>query len=523
MSIERNFDIPFVAGMALACLLALNAGEGALADTEQVRQLAGDLQICTVPNPRRPSSAFNISQSAADASGDYWVAYSCREACANWRQCQVPAYTGGGRALMEGDAPKQALAFVVDGMGGHLAFTTRQGGSKTVLLHTGIGGTSYMRSLSGQIEGAANAKVVMVRWESGFSGWGWFTRTSAPAARVPNVTRRVASMIAWVHENLAGAGDFGTVGCSMGTQATLGAVYWHDVDPVVDYQLMVGGPPLWDINSGCGRRKHSSGFCDLDATRACSSHADCAALSPRSRCTIPGPIPLAWLYEQVVNHVHATQACDVSAVDDGTGIHAPFDESGFAFVAGDWDFDHPIDFQMDIWGRDGDRRWAMGDAMRVFNSIRSAAGHAKRWNTTKDSGHCAAIGNGRALQLLTSGMNLGDDPPPSPPPPMALTADGDRSTLALAPLFTEIGGPLSFTATSDNPDLVTLYVENGELILEANADGAEGTAHISVTATDRAGQTASIRFNLVLEFVPPSWLRNWRLEWVRELRAAQQP
>ena len=507
---------------ALAFVLALNAGEGALADTRQVRQLAGDLQICTVPNPRSPSSAFSISQSATDANGDYWVAYGCREACANWRQCQVPAYTRGGRALMEGDAPKQALAFVVDGMGGHLAFTTKQGGSKTVLLHTGTGGTNYMQSLSGQIEDTANAKVVMVRWERGFSGWGWFTRTSAPATRVPNVTRRVASMMAWVHENLAGAGDFGTVGCSMGTQATLGAVYWHDVDPVVDYQLMVGGPGLWDINSGCGRRKYSSGYCDLDATRTCSSDADCAALSPRSRCTIPGPIPLAWLYEQVVNHVHATQACDVSAADDGTGIHAPFDESGFAFVTGDWDFDHPIDFQMDLWGSDGDRRWAMGDAMRVFNSISSAAGHAKRWNTTRDSGHCAAIGNGRALQLLTSGMNLGNDPSP-PLPPVVLTADGSRTTLALAPLFTAISGPLSFTATSDNPGLVAAYIENGELILDANADGAAGAAVITVTATDQTGQTASVRLSLVVEFVPPSWLRNWRLQWMRGLPVAEQP
>ena len=401
--------------LAAAVLPALAGAGEASADTDRIRRLADTLQICTVPDPQRPSSAFDVSRSATDADGDYWVTYGCREACADWRQCQAPAYRrDGGRVLMEGDAPKQAVAFVVGGMGGHLAFTTRQGGGKTVLLHTGLGGASYMQSLSGQIEGAADAKVVMVRWESGFSGWGWFTRTSAPAARVPDLTRRVAGMIAWVHENLAGPADFGTVGCSMGTQATLGAVYWHDVDPVVDYQLMVGGPGLWDINSGCGRRIYPSGYCDLDARRACSSNAHCADLSARSRCTIPGPIPLARLYEQVVNHVHATEACDVSAAGGGTGIHAPFDESGFAFTTGDWDFDHPIDFQMDLWGSDGDRRWAMGDAMRVFNSITSAAGHEKRWNTTPDSGHCAAIGNGRALQLLMSGMNLGDDPPPPP-------------------------------------------------------------------------------------------------------------
>ena len=400
--------------LAAAVLPALAGTGEASADTDPIRRLAGNLHICTVPDPQRPSSAFDISRSETDANGDYWVAYRCREECADWRRCQVSAYTRGGRALMEGDAPKQAVAFVVDGMGGHLAYTTRQGGGKTVLLHTGLGGASYMQSLSRQIEDAADAKVVMVRWEPGFRNWGWFTRTSAPAARVPDLTRRVAGMIAWVHENLAGPADFGTVGCSMGTQATLGAVYWHDVDPVVDYQLMVGGPGLWDVNSGCGRRIYPSGYCDLDASRACSSDAHCAHLSARSRCTLPGPIPLAWLYEQVVNHVHATRACDVSTADGDTGIHAPFDESGFAFTAGDWDFDHPIDFQMDLWGSDGDRRWAMGDAMRVFNRITSAAGHEKRWNTTPDSGHCAAIGNGRALQLLMSGMNLGDDPPPPP-------------------------------------------------------------------------------------------------------------
>ena len=374
----------------------------------QIAALAGNVQICQAASP---SSAFDVSRSASDANGDYWVAYRCKTNCADWQQCRMAADAGGG-------GPKQRLAFVVDGMGGHFSFTTEQTGAKTVLLHTGTGGTNFMYSLSRQIESASDAKVVMVRWERGFSSWGWFTRTSAVATRVPNVTRRIASVLAWVHENLAGAAEFGTVGCSMGTQATLGAVYWHSgVDSLVDYQLMVGGPGLWDINAGCGRRQYTSGYCDLDASRACSAHADCSDLSARSRCVIPGPIPFASLYESVVNHVHATQACDVSAADGTTPIHAPFDESGFGFTTGDWDFDHPIDFQMDIWGSDGDSRWAMGDAMHVFNSITSASGHPKRWNTTPDSNHCAAIGNGRALELVVAGMNLGRSSPPPPPPP----------------------------------------------------------------------------------------------------------
>ena len=482
-----------------------------------IASLAGDLQICQAANP---SSAFDISRSATDANGDYWVSYACKAACSDWRECQMAASSGGG-------GPKRALAFVVDGMGGHFSFTTGQSGQKTVLLHTGTGGTSFMHSLSAQIENASDAKVVMVRWASGFSNWGWFTRTSAPATRVPQVTRRIASVIAWVHENLAGSSDFGTVGCSMGTQATLGAVYWHDVDSVVDYQLMVGGPGLWDINAGCGRRSYTSGYCDLDASRACSGNSDCSDLSARSRCVVPRPIPLAWLYESVINHVHATQACKVSQASSSTPTYAPFDESGFGFTTGDWDFDHPIDFQMDLWGRDGDSRWAMGDAMRVFNSIVSASGHEKRWNTTKNSNHCAAIGDGKALQLLMAGMNLGQSAPPPPPPPLppnrppgvavaappeiALTANGDRTLVQLAPLFDGRGETLTYQATSGNPALVAVYIEGETLVLEANANGNEGIALITLTAMDWAGQSATLSFRVTVEFAPPIFWRGWRL------------
>ena len=407
---------------ALPIMLCCGAVSGS---SEHILQLAGDLQICKPQDPQNPASAFDIALSAADENGDYWVAYRCKEACADWRQCQAPAHSAKGEALMEGDAPKQALAFVVDRMGGHLAYTARQGGDKTLLLHEGGGGTIFMRRLSGQVEGASDAKVVMARWDAGYTDavsspewpveWGWFTRTSPPAARVPDLNRRVASLIAWVHEHLAGPADFGTVGCSMGTQATLGAVYWHEVDEVVDYQLMIGGPGLWDINAGCGLRRYPSGFCDLDARRACSSDADCRDLSERSECNKPRPIPVTWMYESVINHVHATQACNILEADGNSGTYAPFDESSFAFTQGDWDFNLNIDFQMDVWapvnlkesGFGGDENWAMGHAMRVFNSIRPTAGREKSWRATTDSNHCDPMAEGdQALRMLMSGMNL---------------------------------------------------------------------------------------------------------------------
>ena len=108
---------------ASAFMAALACGSA----SAQIASLAGELQICQAENP---SSAFNVTQSATDANGDYWVAYACKAACSDWRECQMTASSGGG-------GPKKALAFVVDGMGGHFSFTTGQSGQKTLLLHTG--------------------------------------------------------------------------------------------------------------------------------------------------------------------------------------------------------------------------------------------------------------------------------------------------------------------------------------------------------------------------------------------------
>lgn len=504
-------------GLALAVCAASACGAAA-ADLAEVRELAAELQICQPRDPQQPASAFDVVRGQTAADGDYWVAYRCKQVCVDWRSCQAPGYWRG-QPLLEGDEPRAALAFVVGGMAGHLAFTTRQTGAKTVFLHDGVGGTRYMTNLARQIEAAANTQTIMVRWENGFRSWGWFTRPGPEATRVPALTRRVASLIAWVHEHLAGAGDFGTVGCSMGTQATLGAVVYYGVDAVVDYQLMVGGPPLWDLNAGCGRRRYASGFCDLDPAEACRADADCAGLSPRSQCIRPGPIPLAWLYESVVNHVHATQACDVANASVGTGIYPPFDESGFAFAEADWDVDHPIDFQLDLWGPDGDAAWALGDMMHVFNSIRSATGHRKRWLTTPDANHCAAIGNGRALAIVSEAMNLAADPLPPrlapAPADLTLAADGDRASVPLASLFLAEGESLVYEARSDSPALVAAQIVGDALVLEANAAGSDGTATITVRATNRAGQSTTASFQVAVTFSPPGFLRHWRLEWLR--------
>ena len=365
-----------------------------------IAELAAAVEICRVPNPHHPDSAFDVTKSSKDRHGDYYMTWQCREPCDDWRQCHVEARAKRGTV-------RRALAFVVDGMGGHVAYTTSQRGDRTLLLHGGMGGTNYLQPLAEAIERNSDAGTVMVRWEPGFERvWGWFTRTSAAASGMPAANKRVASVIAWVHEHLAGPGEFGTVGCSMGTVATFGAVYWHDVDEVVDYQLFSGGPALWDINAGCGLRTYSEGRCDVDAGVTCSTDADCSRLGPGSRCDVPRPIPPFRLYRQVVNHVHATPACAIPGDGEDLTPYAPFDRSSFAFSGGDWDLDHPVDFAMDVRGRDGDENWALGDTMRVFEDIRSAAGHDKRWHATVNSNHCAALFDGTALEMILERMDL---------------------------------------------------------------------------------------------------------------------
>ena len=72
-----------------------------------------------------------------------------------------------------------------------------------------------------------------------------------------------------------------------------------------------------------------------------------------------------------------------------------------------------------------------------------------------------------------------------PAPEVALLADGDRALLALAALFTPTGAgeALSYEASSDSPALLSVRIDRGRLVLDANDEGAEGVAAITVTAT----------------------------------------
>ena len=407
------------------------ATETAPSAKPSVSELAGMMQICKVPDPQQPSSAFNITQSEITTydnlwMDDYWVTYQCKETCDDWQQCAVPAYQYG-EPVMEGrlaDTQKQSLAFVVDGMGGHIAYSA-DGDDNNILFHTGAGGTNFSAEVANYMEQNSPAKTIMIRWEDGFRpsspdgeneypwAWGWYSRTSAEATTVPDLNQRVASAIAWASENLAGSGGFNTMGCSMATVATFGTVLWHGLDDIIDYQVLVGGPPMYDVNAGCNMETYTEGFCDEDASVSCSSDAQCKSVSDTAACSVPTQvsIPRYELFQSMANHVHATNACR----NDATEPYEPFNASGMKYATdGDWDVDHSIDLFVDIKREQnfskgdggGDEHWGLGHFGLIYQKMNMAPGSEKNWYAVNDSNHCESFENEEMLQIMVSNLVL---------------------------------------------------------------------------------------------------------------------
>ena len=439
-SLVGKFGEHVLLGFLLTGIAACSSGEVDEPPLTAIDQLAAELQICEIPDPTVPSSAFLIEEGPRSKDDghwmeNYWVKFQCKKQCDDWRTCSQAAHEGDDGAVIghgrDPDTAKRGLAFVVDGMGGHIAYTTDgKSSDKVMFVHQGGGATSFYSGPADLLEKAANVQTVMVRWEQkgfrvpsffpgeeGFEvGWGWFTRNSDEPATVVQQSRRVASAIAWVHEQFGAANTFGTMACSMGTNATLGPVLWHGLDDIIDYQLFSGGPFFWDVNSACGRRTYERGFCDLDGTTECGSDADCAGVSATAKCRVADTI---WeadyeLYESVINHTHATSACRIAeSLANQDEAFALFDESSYAFSEdADWAIDHPLDIVADIGGiyvdgdvevPQGDETLLLGHFLPVFDRIES---EQKRWHAFEDSLHCEKFETGELSELVIQGMQL---------------------------------------------------------------------------------------------------------------------
>ena len=95
-------------------------------------------------------------------------------------------------------------------------------------------------------------------------------------------------------------------------------------------------------------------------------------------------------------------------------------------------------------------------------------------------------------------------------PPADLLGAGDARIDLSAHFAAGGGGTLSYSATVDDARLATVSAEGAVLTVAANEDGEEGTATVTVVATDELGQTATLRFAVEVSPRPPGRWRGWR-------------
>ena len=446
---------------------ATETAEGAAPAAAALQSL---VQICAIPDPMDPTSAFDVERGEpVTAPGgwmpDYWVRYRCKEVCADFAQCAVPTRNfgmpfmpeqGGQEAaepqpaaapsaemppelqemVTHGRDPQRSkpmVAFVADDMGGYLSWSDDgHADAPLIYLQDGGGGTQWSVLTALDLEASARVRTAMVRWADGFrlsldpesgesEGWGFLTRTGPAASNIRDTTRRVAAIMSWIHDNMAGEPAFGTMACSMGTNATIAPVLFHGLDDIIDYQSFTGGPFFWDVHRACNLpTTYEQGYCAADGVTACAAEGEDEACAGEGNfCKLPGVIAggqfefASRLYESAVNHMHATDACDIG--EPGTERYADFDNSSYGLMADvDWNFDHRVDFLADVGGatatymgqtgfQPGDESSLLGHFMYIFNRIEPAAN--RHWHM-QPSHHCAAYAFGKAVAVAVEAMGL---------------------------------------------------------------------------------------------------------------------
>ena len=116
--------------------------------------------------------------------------------------------------------------------------------------------------------------------------------------------------------------------------------------------------------------------------------------------------------------------------------------------------------------------------------------------------------------LATAGSALGlFRPPPrvvGTAPSVELLGEDEFALDPTAFFAAADGGPLTFSATSSNPALVTAGTADGRIVVATAPSAGEGSAEVTVTAADDAGQTVSLTFSVVVQAGARGFLRGWR-------------
>jgi hypothetical protein len=417
-----------LAGFVLACS-TISAGIAAT-PTDSVTGLS--LDLCSQGKNR--SNAFD-SRSGLSSSGWQWAQYQCAPSCTaqTLDGCshdfiddgmQKITYTRGGKLRI-----MQSVEFVVDQMAGSIVFSPDGDPATTVVFHGGVGGTASRGSqLSTYLLANTNAKVVWISWLSGAPGVfgtdaaGWFTRKNAIKVTIKTQSLRPATVIRWIHDNIAGGTAIGTAACSMGTVATLSPGVWWQSDSYFRYQQFIGGPANWDVNASCGKSGPiANGRCDTAPLHACNSSSPCSGSD--DTCNRPSDLMADEFYKLMdyLADIPITVPPNQLACHGGDPTpYTLYNDSSFnpLLNPGTFALTHPVDFLTDemTTSQTGsycpansheDHCMGLGSEENVFHEIFAGSpAIAMHWNDNPTGEHCQSWVDGTGLSGLLAGMGL---------------------------------------------------------------------------------------------------------------------
>jgi hypothetical protein len=316
------------------------------------------LQLALSARPATPGSKKNTSSLTVCSESSWRIRqpaigatkYQCGKKCGkNWVDCvqESEERDAEGNLLQR----FHTIGFVVDGMGGEMRWNLpdpENGIKAGMLIHIGGGGTYWARDLKPDIWRTLERdglRLIDVKWEPGVYdprieiSYGWMSRKDENPLTFIEATHRPAAVMRWVHDELIPPElKFGTVGSSGGSIATFSPVYWHGLDDTIDYQILIGGPMLWDLNASCQARQGilpANGLCENDPSVDCAHDDECG---PGNKCAYPFlPDNAAVMVDYIVT---GTGACF-----NGEFSSALTEDSySTAGHEGDTDYDHRVDF-----------------------------------------------------------------------------------------------------------------------------------------------------------------------------------
>lgn len=358
------------------------------------------------------------------AADNPWRQLACAEPCAGtWQSCSAP--DAGQDAL---GRPLRHVAFTVDGVAGMVRWNEPWPGQTSravVLLHGGGDGGDFEdghTAMWSKLQ-ADGLTVAAIKWYTGVAdpytgrALGWLARNGPEPHSHLRSTGRVAEVMRQLDRGLVPPeAPFGVIGTSNGSLATVGAVAWHGLDPIVDWHFISSGNIPWDLGARCATRANvwpETGFCEHDPEITCRDDAACG--KARSRCAWPhmddGEAKQADYREASGSATTAGASPMGKDCQEGRVTPAQL-ASSFVGTTVDLSWDHPADFIVAEGGPARGQRddttdgftWQMA---QLYRHVETTHPLGKRWVDLDGLYHGQGSGHESALPELACAVRRG--------------------------------------------------------------------------------------------------------------------